>query len=299
MSSEADCAFLLCPDVPGLLLFGGGHPSYTILRSTDDGITWDTVLSGWPRVTSVLKQDPFDGSHIIAAALYNNYSLIYHSYDHGLTWTESPNTFSCGAIRDIHLSDEDSGRYLCSTAGGIYITDDGVNYTQVFYGSSFSFESDPERPGEIYASCGVSGVYMSTDDGYTWEPLPAFYRDDISVVAMEIVGGNWLYAGTNYMGAFRMQLESTGISESGCSVTTGGISVAATPVSGSVTLLVPPCDSSASILIYDVSGRVVASGTLPASAGSQSFAVENLLPGMYFAGLSTNGTSCRFVILDR
>jgi hypothetical protein len=297
MSSESACALETCPQVPGLLLFGGGHPSYSILRSTDEGGSWTTVLNAWPGTVSAIEQDPFDTAHIVAARVSSNSTTFYHSHDYGQTWQESPDLLNGMSVMHIQFSSEMPGRYLCATEDGVLLTDDGENFTEVLDQTTWRLESDPNRPGEVYAACGTAGVYSSADDGLTWESMPPLYRDGIPVRAVELAGTAWLYAGTQSFGTFRINLESMDVTQPVSGVQEQGVRVAATPVSGSVTLILPPSSQSVSLQVYDLAGRVVSSKALPPSSAPRSLVVDGLLPGVYFAGVSTGEPASRFVVV--
>ena len=289
---------VLCQDVPGLILFGGKAPDKSILRSTDCGDTWNTVLSDFSVEIIDITQDPHDLSHLIACGLLANpvRSVFYHSHDHGATWAEAPVSLSDAEVNDILFSETVPGRYYCATDCGIYITDDGAIFTQVLGLETMHIESDPDRSGELYAACAENGVFYSTDEGNTWQPLPALYRNDIQVETVELVGNQWLYAGTHGFGVFRLPLESMGVNNHP-QKELSPVSVLTTPTCNTVTLIVSSIAKSTTLTVFDLSGRAVYSNTLTTSSETRNIVVTDLSPGVYFAGISEQSPFCRFVML--
>ncbi len=289
---------ILCNDVPGLILFGGKTYTTSISRSTDFGETWDSVQEEFPVEIIAFDQNPNNLSHIMACGFSSSAggSLFYDSFDHGLTWTESPLFLSDIEVNDIMYSETVPGRLICAAESGIYVTDDCETFTEVFSLETKKLEFDSDRPGELYAACAENGVYWSTDSGTTWEPLPGFYRSDISLETVEVVGTDWLYAGTKGFGVFRLELEPLGISSAPQTVFSA-VSVISSPSFNSVTLVVNPSSSNSDLTVFDVSGRVVYSSTIPASTETQSIVLNNLRAGVYFAGLGEQSSFCRFVLL--
>lgn len=292
---------VLCQDVPGLILFGGKtYNNMSIVRSTDYGDTWATVLNeSSVEIIEIIeiKQDPHDLSHLIAGGRLESpeRTVFYHSHDHGESWVESPDPLYDIEVNDILFSEILPGRFLCGTDNGIYRTDDGVIFTQVLGLETMKLESDPDRPGELYAACAENGVFYSTDEGDTWQPLPALYRNDIQIETVELVGDQWLYAGTDGFGVFRLPLGPLGIQNH--QEEFFPVSVLATPALNTVTLIVNPGNASSTLTVYDISGRVQYSTSLTASEESQSIVLNNLSPGIYFAGISDIPHFCRFVML--
>ena len=198
------------------------------------------------------------------------------------------------------MSTSVDGRYLCATNQGIYLTQNGVTYTKVLDVSCNELEQDSDLPGLIFAGCDDSGVFVSDNEGETWEPLPALYRDDIEFTDLEIVGTNWLYATTDHFGILRIELDDQGIEEeSEEEPVNQGLQVEQSPCRGSVTITVPPLGVSGEIYVFDVTGRVACRERVNASASQQSIVVSSLSPGVYFTGMAENSEFCRFVMVSR
>ena len=196
-------------------------------------------------------------------------------------------------VNDILFSPTTPNRFYCAAEEGIYITDNGEDFIKILDVTTKQLEIDPDRPREMYAACGENGVYYNTTG--SWEQFPSFYRDDISVETVEIVGTDWLYAGTDEFGVFRLQLESLGINNPATQPTQ--LTILQTPAVNTVTILVNPTATTTTVTVFDLTGRAQHQTILPPSTDTQTLTLNNLTPGMYFATTNTNEQAVRFVML--
>lgn len=293
------CALALCQDIPGAVVLGGRTYTSQIIRSTDNGETWEDALSGYNLQTNDIEVDPANPAHFMECSYQpsatNTY--LFESFDHGENWDVSSYPTLAGKGYDILFSTSVPGRFLCATSEGLYLSHDGETFDQVLNIETHMLEEDASRPGEMYAACCDSGVYRSYDSGLTWTPMDNLYLEPINVECVEIVGNSWLYAGTQYYGTFRYPLEPLSV-ENSIVDALSTIAVLATPVSLSVTVTVGPVLSGNTLAVFDLSGRMVHRESVPASEGVQHVIVEGLAPGVYFTGLIDQSLFCKFVILE-
>ncbi|OPX30344.1 MAG: hypothetical protein B1H09_05115 [Gemmatimonadaceae bacterium 4484_173] len=292
----------MCDDIPGIVLMGGKSYNISIVRSTDYCSTWTTVLNDFPVEITDIEQDPLNPSHMIASGYSSGSggsSEFYQSNDHGETWTASSAVLNGIRVNDMMFSDCVPNRYYCATDSGIYQTDDGVSFTKVFNLETLYLESGPTHPGQIFAACGENGVYRCTGPEAAWEQLPAFYHEGISVETVELVGDQWLYAGTDGFGVYRISLDPLGPGDNTPDSPEPAVTVLSSPGYSSITLQVSPLTLNSTLTVHDISGRVVYTGTLPASAVTQQVVLNDLSSGIYFAGISSHPGFCRFVMLER
>ncbi len=278
---------------------GGRTISSQIFRSTDNGETWVDALSGYNLQTNDIEVDPANPAHLMECSYqYSTTNTFLHeSFDHGENWDISSYPTLGGKGYDILFSTSVPGRFLCATSDGIYLSDDGETFNQVLDIETHMLDEDESRPGEMYAACVDNGVYRSNDSGLTWIPMDDLYIEPINVECVEIVGDSWLYAGTQFYGIFRYPLEPLSIEN--CDVVVAStITVLATPVSYAVTVAVGPVSTVSALSVFDLSGRMVHSESVPASEAVQHVIVDGLAPGVYFTGLKDKSPFCRFVILD-
>ena len=301
---ENYCTLKVSDYTPGLVFFGGLSSTASIYRSEENGLadTWEIVLeSDSPWKISAIEQSAIDPAHFVACGMKETAGDIrfYNSYDYGETWEISSVILSGLKGFDLLLSSSVTGRYLCATDNGIYRTEDGTSYTRVLEYACNDLEYDSDFPGVIFAGCVDSGIYVSEDEGNSWEALPDLYRNDIEIEALQIVGEDWLYAGTDDFGIFRLELNPQGINEAEREESKPLLGVTQSPCEGSVTIIVPPLSTTDDILIYDVTGRVAYRERVDVSADQQNIVVSTLSPGVYFTGISAGREFCRFVILSK
>lgn len=298
LTSEYGCALALCQDVPGTVLLGGKTYSSQIIRSTDNGESWVDALSGNNLQANDIEVDPANPAHLMECSYQSSATntYLYESFDHGENWDISSYPTLSGKGYDILFSTSVAGRFLCATSNGIYLSDDGETFNQVLDIETRMLDENENRPGEMYAACYEYGVYRSFDSGLTWTPMEDLYIDPVNVECVEIVSDSWLYAGTLYYGTFRYPLEPLGIENNDDEVLST-IAVLATPVSSSVTVAVGSISSGNILVVFDLSGRMVYSESIPASEAVQHVIVQGLAPGVYFTGLKDQPSFCRFVIL--
>lgn len=291
--AEMDCAVHVSENVPAMVLWGGGSVN-PIYRSYDYGSSWESVMYGNYVNISCFAGHPYETAHLAAGGFtMSSTSQFYHSWDSGATWELAPDILAGAKVKDMVF--DTSGRILYATDTGIYRDDPGGGFVKMLDCSANVFCRGPYDL-ELYAGCDDSAVYLSMDDGETWEDIGGFHRDDIDVLSLELVGFS-IFVGTEGFGIFRLPLVSGVESASAGVFSTSSVSVLETPVSGAVTISVPPLASPYSLNVFDVSGRVVHSSALTPSASSYEVVVSDLAPGVYFTGLSEADTYTRFVVI--
>lgn len=294
------CALVLCQDVPGVILFGGKSSYARILRSTDNGATWSNVLTPDNLYTNDIEVDPFNPFHLLECSYSSSPSntYLYESFDHGENWDNSSYPTLAGKGYDILFSTSVPGRFLCATSQGIYLSDDGETFDRVLDLETLMLEEKSDRPGEMFAACAQNGVYRSFDSGLTWTPMDDLYLEPVNVACVEIVGDSWLYAGTQFFGSFRHPLIPSLIENFDDSeISLPSVAVLASPVFASVTVMVNPDASGATLNVFDISGRAVYSEHIPESEAVQNVGITRLTPGVYFTGIKNQTPLCRFVVL--
>ncbi len=140
-----------------------GSGSETLYSTTDNGNTWTGNLVGWPG--SEIFAFAVSGTKIFAGAAQGGISL---STNEGTTWTSIlpfTNLITFGIVYSLGVSDSDifAGVEVAAGVGEIYLsTDDGISWNNVSGGINF---------GKIYAfaviSNGAGGkdVFAGTDRG--------------------------------------------------------------------------------------------------------------------------------------
>ncbi len=170
-------------------VFAGISPAGGVLRSTDNGLTWDTTtrLLVNTAVTSVV----LSGSNIYAGTYAEG---VYRSTDNGLTWAQTP-------LNNIYVFGMAvSGNNIFAGTGfyGVYLsTDNGLTWNETSL-NNVSVYSIAVNGSNIFAGTSSGGVYVSPDNGITWTQTgPA--NQWINTL---YVNGNNIYAGTYGSGVF-------------------------------------------------------------------------------------------------
>ena len=191
------------PSDTNTIFMASGDPFYGLVKSTDFGLSWRSVVSIGIDGESVAL-DPVHPDTMYAANFGNG--RVYRSYDRGESWTllgDAGSQLCAFTVRP------DSVNILFGGTGGGTIsksTDFGVTWRVVKPGTSSGFlevpkiSISPTNPRTAYATLNGNsnltlGVWKTTDGGETWIQTAA---PNISFWAMDIdpVDPNILYAGT-------------------------------------------------------------------------------------------------------
>ena len=183
-----------------------------LLRSTDEGVTWDVIDAGLtaPAFRTIVP-DPLDPAAILCGT---EPGRIFRSIDEGMNWTEYdaipdlphaqqwflPYSPRAGAVRNIHVP-SGTKRILASVeVGGLLDSpDQGAIWTSqpILGDTDIHFvTSHPNDPNLLFAALGWAtltsvpvppdspspgGVARSRDGGQTWEKLFTDYTRAVIV----------------------------------------------------------------------------------------------------------------------
>jgi photosystem II stability/assembly factor-like uncharacterized protein len=171
-----------------------------ILRSKDDGVTWEKLANGLSlRHGQILAIDNKD--YIYAAQ--NNYG-IYRSTDFGDTWTAVTNGLTAWSINTL-FANPVTGTLLAGMQYGQLFrsTDNGDNWAPSNTGLSntgvngFAKSAD----NQIYAATD-DGLWVSSDDGKSWQSV-TLPTGPVLIQCLALTSKNHIYLGTNGMGLMR------------------------------------------------------------------------------------------------
>jgi photosystem II stability/assembly factor-like uncharacterized protein len=148
-----------------------------LLRSTDDGTTWQQFGSGsWSGGVNSLCRF---GDYLIAASWLG----CYRSSDEGKTWTESNEgliprggslaLYECAYARSRIVAAGFSGVFASSDSGRTWARSDSG------FPASGGFATSVKAIGTRFlVAYGGSGIFMSTDEGQSWNPSNNGINDD-------------------------------------------------------------------------------------------------------------------------
>ena len=138
-----------------------------IFKSTDGGVSWNAVNSGfpeqWDRHVLDLEIDPVTSTTISAGTWIG----IFKSTDGGNFWSPVNN---------------------------------GITYTHIF-----GLEIDPATPSTLYAVTITGQIFKSLNSGESWAPLAEDIFEEQYAIFLTIdpINSNNLYAGTQHGGIFK------------------------------------------------------------------------------------------------
>ena len=165
---------------PGVLLAPAGS---NLWRSTDDGMTWTTVLS--PDAMDI------DTATVIGAGrdLYGaGPSGVFRSSDGGATWSAVGNGPGAAAVTSLVPDPGSTTGVWAGTANrGVYHSlDCGRSWTWMAAGPDNDVTTlavDPVHPATVYAGTWSSGMMKTTDGGATWTYVFELPPNDWGVLA--------------------------------------------------------------------------------------------------------------------
>lgn len=237
-------------DEDGRLFIASGQWGTPVLRSTDGGVRWEALLTGFQDDSAndlalspeghlyaatqtglyrsmdqgttwrSLLQGPEDDQNIQAVVLgpageiyAATYQYVYHSDDDGQTWTGVLFDDEHANLRALLVTED--GHVLVANYQTIHRSADQGATWQVVHRR----EDGPHLSmlfagpgGVLFAGTYEAGLLRSTDGGATWHPAGLAVRS-IRALALDPSSG-YLYAGTGASGVFRARLfVDTGIAE--------------------------------------------------------------------------------------
>jgi photosystem II stability/assembly factor-like uncharacterized protein len=176
----------------GKLYYTNGPSFY---RSTNDGNTWDSLLTLPSGTTFTGGLITSSGTIFIAT---NNAGMI-RSTDNGVTWTSINTGFTGGEARKPTMSS--SGvLFIGSPSSGIFrSTNNGDSWTQINSGltnlntASIGIDS----AGNIFTGVkGTNGMFKSTDNGDTWTLTSL--TTSMRFYSLTVAPNGDIYAGSRY-----------------------------------------------------------------------------------------------------
>ena len=214
---ESVFSLLEAPNVPGLLFAIGGD--HFLLRSDDDGMTWNEASSGLGPDLTAIAIDP-SNSNVLYAGASNR---VYKTITGGGVWVDASgglpeSNVNALAVSPAHPSTIFAGLGDAQSAPdvyGLYRSDDGGTTwgprNPAFVNLAVTaLAFDRSNPANVYAGTNGGGLYRSMDGGTSWRPINNGLTTAasllVSVIAVDPVDGRNLYIGTD-AGAFALTIE--------------------------------------------------------------------------------------------
>jgi photosystem II stability/assembly factor-like uncharacterized protein len=176
----------------------GSDPGGDLLRSTDGGLTWQSIQLGLD--FGIVWDLAIDGRspatlHAVKVSGY------YVSNDSGTTWHRVANGLPSADVRALALDPVTPTTVYAAGTSGLYKSvDSGDTFSRTGAGLPAAtidvLVIRPEQPSRLFAGTRGSGVYSTVDGGGTWTPLNMGLPDlEITSLALD-ASGDSLHAGT-------------------------------------------------------------------------------------------------------
>jgi photosystem II stability/assembly factor-like uncharacterized protein len=152
-----------------------------LYRSTDDGVTWTNLIEGLPE-----NERYCTGVFVSGSTIMVNAGGLRRSTDNGTTWTKDADYVSRAFLQTPMGVIAELPQGLCRT------TDDGATWTTLG-GKGLNVTSLTSAGSMIYAGTASQGLFSSADDGVSWTQAPFINASAIPWMMTERAG-NVVYA---------------------------------------------------------------------------------------------------------
>jgi len=258
-----------------LIGFQSSNSDYSIVKSTDGGMTWETKAF-LPGYSSSISQSPTGKIYIPGQE-----GAIYTSNDGGETWDIEE--FGDGLeIRSLEFLDENVG--IGSTGLQLYMTTDG-GATASLISTGYAIENlqfiSEDQIVYITANEAQTNIYESTDGGESFTEVKEYcsetsgsFRDNNNVMWMAQKGG--------HINKFRPEGTS-----STYNLDADAIGVFPNPISVGQEIRIDTEEGISTVTLTSFSGKLIRTVNLN---GSNTFSTQGLNTGLYaIAVQTTNG----------
>ncbi len=267
--------------------------------STDAGTSWTRheLYSGsnygYIRAIAV---DPNDANRIFCMGYQNSTYTFHYTEDGGGTWQNNPASGYSGTPYGLAVCPSNGNLLAAASSGGLYSSSNaGATWTKVT--SAFGAAND------LVESTLFNGLLVATsaDAVWLWENwtgAPVQVGTDLGYSKVQCLteSTEYLYAGTTGCATWR-SYNATGIGEQSWSPQVNfTLSVSPNPIIGGLASAAfsLPAAQWITLTIYDITGRqvmIASEGIMSEGANQVGFDTSSLSTGIYFAILTTEGSS--------
>ncbi|HEX2867317.1 MAG TPA: T9SS type A sorting domain-containing protein [Ignavibacteriales bacterium] len=171
-----------------------GTESLGILRSTDDGITWDQVNNGLKNLC-ILDLKSYNGNLFAATA-----SGVFLSTDRGISWKSVNNGLEAVYVKDLESAPGTAGEmniFAATNGDGVFLSSDGgMSWTDVNQGLKDKQILSLLMTDSCLLAGTIGGAFKSYDKGLSWKRAA---QDDWTLGAVSRLAkcNNKLFAATS------------------------------------------------------------------------------------------------------
>ena len=187
-------------------IFAGGYKR--VFCSTNNGDEWLEISNGMPNGNvQILAINSMD--HIFAGTYENG---VFRSTNNGLDWSEINTGILSPTLQIYSIAINKSDELFIGLMYKLYFSSDNGNTWQYRNLTSIALSSIViDSSANIYVSTIGRGVFMSSDNGETWNDFDSgLIYDDVNRLA---ISESHLFASVNYGGVFRKLNSTTSVYE--------------------------------------------------------------------------------------
>ncbi|MEW6364910.1 MAG: IPT/TIG domain-containing protein [Acidobacteriota bacterium] len=177
--ANEDVIYLAC--IKGLV---PGNPGTGIVKSTDQGETWQRIDSGLTdKDVTAIAVDPTDSSNVYVGTKKGK---VFRSTNGGAAWKNSSSGLKDAMIRRITFDPSAPAILYASTWDGIYRSANGGQSWKPWTDAAKGFVTfDPFEPERVFGG-GYGALAVSNDHGETWSSfdstgLGSFWINDVNI----------------------------------------------------------------------------------------------------------------------
>jgi photosystem II stability/assembly factor-like uncharacterized protein len=179
--------------------------------SEDGGKTWRNVSAGLPESAQVFQLSATSTGHVYAALYANGMYAL-----RGETWTrlgndKAPKPLGMVASENVLLAGHNPGGMYRSLDGG----ETWTHNTESLPGNAPTWMIEKFGTRVFHGTTGLSGLYVSDNDGLTWRPAAAAQLHNRAVVAMASDGKTLLAATVDHVMTTGLKADLNGVESLG------------------------------------------------------------------------------------
>ena len=146
-----------------------GYNNINILKTTDQGGSWETILTTIPELRfTALCVDENNPGILYASKI----GFLYKTTNNGDNWIHIDSTlkilFPSFKLSSILLDDSNPGRLLIGLDEGLFLTEDeGKHWKKIYDGYIYLIKADKESPRNIYCTTNNARIAIRLLDTFT------------------------------------------------------------------------------------------------------------------------------------
>ncbi len=174
--------------------------------STDDGKNW-TSMNSSSTIQDVISAIIASDTNVFVGTLGEG---VFLTTNNGASWTAGNSGLT---NLNVHaFARKDSNLFVGTDRGVFRTTNNGASWTEVDTGiSDTCFTALMTKGSYLYAGTSFGHVYISTNNGSTWNTNSIFLNPNIDAIAAQLdgKGDTTLFAGTNGGGVYKSTNDGT------------------------------------------------------------------------------------------